>query len=1539
MAKKLNKNLVIALTGVGFVLTTAAGILMVYSFQEKDPAEFERKAKEYAEAKDWNRAALYYRKAYAAGEDTKYLILAGDMVYESGEEIKALSYYQNAINIDPQLLEAQEKTMDLLLEIAQLNPGYTENWTRLDEVASAILELENQSEHPKATYAKGLALIRTKDIDPRNEAKGFEYLKKAVSLDPDNVEYVRSLAVYYASQGEGQFAEAVNILADLVDRSTTPGENAAKARCYYAMVLIAGSNPDYDRAVELLEEASKLSGDDPEVQSFVQNQIGSFWFGRWADHRNANGPDDPQAIAAFEKAEQALRRSIEIEPEGYRSYLQLATLLKYNQQFEDAIVVCDKRLDGPHSRRGFQAAQTRAAIYALRLELATIKTMLAEQKPEGSSERDEILADAELEVEDALAEAPTGAEAHYRLGRIRFAQGRYPEAIKFFEKASELSPRIDPDTMFYLSHARLRLGQNGAARDAIVKAISVRNPQPRDWIQYGRILLKLGEPAEAREAVEQVLRNDPGNAEALLVKAGALDKLGESDQALQLLGGIKSESPKVVAAKAVTKAEKGDGEEAISDLLPYLEKDPTNYDLVSGMVAVYKKLDRTADAQRLLDATVAKVEDPYAFELLRLHLEQVSEEEFNQRHRELAAATSDEYSRAIRMAAFLQASDPENVEGQLEQYAKAKALINEGATEEAKKAGERGLRAIIARMFELAVFAKDDEMIESLVREAEKHDADGAGGLSYRGRQLVQQGLTLAQKARETEGDEADSLEQSAKGKFDDAINILQEALEAYPSSSSTHAALGDAYFSTQRFGEAKIAYQRSNEIAPDNPRVVRQLAILAQRTGDDAALKAWLEKCKTLIPNDPWVKDQLLLQQETENPEDGIAKRTKLLEQDPNDVANLSALANLYRQIGDAEKCQEMVAKMLEIQSDTRTIPFAANILRAVGKGGEALGVLKRFLREAPRDEKPLAQLLIAHHYQQLRDFGQAELAFLAAADIDPSVDVCVAIATFYYEMRRYASAKEWYDRAYEAAGPGSPQQAEIRRVQIDTLLRLDRVDEAAALAEAYRQESPDDPYVIFYESQVAARSGNMEEALDKLGRFIEMKPRDPIARYRMAQYLASRGDWQQASSILEDLRAIDPLALQYAPRVLLSQAYAMTGRMDLSLQELENIVQSDPDATPVAEELINRLVSARRYADAEQVITTMINRHPGQTRWLIRNADLAMMQFEAQGANQAQKQHHRNAAIRDLKKAVNMSGFEEKPTFRLLAVLLNLNAADEGVKYFEEQVPPNRRTAKLLTVYARLLANQGKQAAAADAYRFALLRSEFKSMEMIFTELIPFIKGSFGANAAKIFAEKPENPMLARANDHLVAILAMVDGDHTGAVEKFEDLLADAKTDEEKASIIFLKGYTLGLMGRNQEAKEAYDQVLALVPEHEMALNNIAYLLTDELGQPEQALDYARKAASLNASANVLDTLGWAYVKAGRLKDGIGRLSQARQMDSMHIAAAYHLGEAYRLSGDFENAAKVLKEAIQSPSKEYVEYKKLAAEALEKTQNGISN
>jgi putative PEP-CTERM system TPR-repeat lipoprotein len=111
----------------------------------------------------------------------------------------------------------------------------------------------------------------------------------------------------------------------------------------------------------------------------------------------------------------------------------------------------------------------------------------------------------------------------------------------------------------------------------------------------------------------------------------------------------------------------------------------------------------------------------------------------------------------------------------------------------------------------------------------------------------------------------------------------------------------------------------------------------------------------------------------------------------------------------------------------------------------------------------------------------------------------------------------------------------------------------------------------------------------------------------------------------------------------------------------------------------------------------------------------------------------------------------------------------------------------------------------------------------------------------------------------------------------------------------------------GNVADAKSGYRRVLDIEPQNATALNNLAWILTDE-GDPK-GLEYAEAAHRLAPfNPGVLDTLGVAVLKSGDAKRGTALLRMASALSPKQQDIRLHLAKALIASGDKAGARKEL-------------------------------
>ena len=126
--------------------------------------------------------------------------------------------------------------------------------------------------------------------------------------------------------------------------------------------------------------------------------------------------------------------------------------------------------------------------------------------------------------------------------------------------------------------------------------------------------------------------------------------------------------------------------------------------------------------------------------------------------------------------------------------------------------------------------------------------------------------------------------------------------------------------------------------------------------------------------------------------------------------------------------------------------------------------------------------------------------------------------------------------------------------------------------------------------------------------------------------------------------------------------------------------------------------------------------------------------------------------------------------------------------------------------------------------------------------------------------------------------------------------------------------------------KARDAYERLLKVNPDSPFALNNLAYLYSERLGQLDKAYNLAQKARGLLPAEPVIaDTLGWILYKKGDYQKALTSLQESAMNLPHNLEIQFHLGTASNMMNDREAARtafiKALSAANDFPKKEEVQ------------------
>jgi len=1494
--KQINKNLVVALTLCVFLAMVIASVLMLRQLQRADPKRFVAIAESYAEREEWAPAALFYGKAFANSDDPTHLVLQGDMLLEDGDVFNALNCWRQALVNDPELIAAHKRQLSLFLELAALYGG-VDRWLPLAESAEAFLDIEvelKDDEEAAARHARGLALVQLASQDASNVSKGLEDLKTASELDPSNLDYSIDYAAACIRHGSSEQGEG--ILRDLVERFDARGAESARARMVYAKYLgvrrpLETAELSFAEAERLFEESLLMAEGHPESLREAKLEFASFLAQRWADAVRTS-PEAAQTQALLDGARNFLEECIEADPDAYDAYLQLAMLYRAGQLYTDVADLCDRRLAQGFSRRGVKATKDKVSAFRLMTIAAEACVMLAVEagRVDEAGQKAQWLSRAEKYLADANAEFPEHPDVLTQTGRLKLAKGEERAALEDLRRADEYyraRDMINWDNKLLLARLHLKLDEPGAAKSVLEDVQEAAAGQRRTIFStlYAEAMLRVGELDRALAVAHRVLLHEPDNSEARRVKAAVYSLQGLHDRAGALLDSPLLRA--LVEARELTLA--GDREGAAELQLRALEQNPADVRLVATTVNDLLSLDRAPEARAVLKrALEADPENSFFAKMMVLARKELTDEERGKAMLDIIEAEPDAYQRAWDLM------DLYVRRGQL---AEALGAINDaerhlraGDTPFARNATKAQHRALLEAKLRVAAELEEGGAMAEARDSAVEHDVDGAGGKAILG------------------------LYHVYRQEMEQAISAFREVVDNQPTDAPSLARLGRCLEIVGRMNEARLFYEKATRVNPNEPAAHRGLAMIAKAHGDTETFERELDACARLIPEDQWVKSQLLARQEDADPQAALQKRRLMLETNPADRSNLYRLAILSEAVDDIAAADGYWETLLarttsaeDVLVSRSSVAVAAAYFRRTGRPEKSLELVTEYAQSRREvEEKANAQILIAAHHLHQGDTDLVQATLLAAADLAPTFEIVSSVGEFYLRNAdRPDEALKWFDRAMQIArAQGLPQLKQVLITRITCLAhrKVYDLERARSYVDEFIAEFPDDAEGHLLSSEVHTRAGQIDEAVAALSAYLKARPNDLYALSQRARHYVSQGLIAQAIEDLETIKRSDVAETgQVSARILLARLHFQAGHRGDWLRELESLAADAPESPVAVEELINAYIRERRFEDADKLATAQINRSGNKRdpRWFFLRSRIALEQDDY------------GRALDDAKRGAALTGYEPDGLLHLLGVCLRASRPDQGLKFYEQYATGQNVTPALVSRRARLLADTGRLAEAADEFRRAFDLTGGASREVIQAVTGELLGVSAPPDKLlSVFEGSSHSPEVSSANDRILARLYRRAGRTEEAIATLERLIDGAASDHQRTALLVELAESYHAAGDAERARAAYENALRLDGDNWVVLNNLAYVLCDVLGKHSVALPYARRAVAIADTPGTLDTLGWIYVGLGEYALAAAELSRAIRLDPELALAYYHLGEAYRRNGRFVEAKRILRE-----------------------------
>jgi tetratricopeptide (TPR) repeat protein len=806
--------------------------------------------------------------------------------------------------------------------------------------------------------------------------------------------------------------------------------------------------------------------------------------------------------------------------------------------------------------------------------------------------------------------------------------------------------------------------------------------------------------------------------------------------------------------------------------------------------------------------------------------------------------------------------------------AEAEASLKEAAT----IAPDDG--RVLELQFVAAILGKDMPQATRLAERAIQVNADRADGDTFRARLMISQ------------------------GNLKEAASLLERASQRGNANPAIYRMLGALQMQLGRGPEAVNSYRRAMELNPADVVSVKSYLTSLVQTGQRQTALGVARASEAIGRRDPEFFDMWLeLEADAGRLQFARERREEMHTLAPSDVPNTTALADLYIREQSFDKARPLID---DLRSKNDSI--AAAVLDArwyAGKGdiAKASDTFKSYVAKVQGAERSSAYMAYGQFMIQAGRLDDGLAAFRQATDTqDPkSMPVDLTIGEILLSHGRFADAESQFRKVLDA-GVADPQ-LQIHKRLIEAQIQQGNFKEAEKEFAGLGADADRDVELIAQRSQLLRDLGRSREARDLLDRAIEKFPDEPLPYLRRARLVMT--DPAYTSDAMADLATAIKLrptfwqALRTRAQLLIA-----AGKYDEAIRDLQAAAESAPGLDEIRFNLIDLQLTQNRDADAGASADAGIKLHTNDLRYTASLAD----RFAGAG---------RWAKAAELYRLMLKQRPDETAASACVNALLKGNppAVTDAEAVLATPGLDIEKSWRLLIARASIRKQQGKdgpmQADCVAALELVStpddLIAGFEAMRRVVGKPATIIEIVDRAWASrKIATDLSEWMVLARST-------AMLDepSRRSEGCAQLQSMAGEAKNPGVRVNASKAAAAALANDSRWDDAVKSLIVGLAVVPEDVVFNNNIAYMLSENLHKPADALPYAEKAFHLAPDdLNVIDTMATVYWSKGDREKAVetaGTGLRAPRADADKAPLALKLA-GWRLQTGDKTGAKAL-------------------------------
>ena len=666
-------------------------------------------------------------------------------------------------------------------------------------------------------------------------------------------------------------------------------------------------------------------------------------------------------------------------------------------------------------------------------------------------------------------------------------------------------------------------------------------------------------------------------------------------------------------------------------------------------------------------------------------------------------------------------------------------------------------------------------------------------------------------------------------------------------------------HFDAGRYDVAEIEYMNVLRLEPTNYAAIRDLGIMSYHQGRLPRALEFLNRAKLLDTNDIKARLHLgLAGLALGGYEEARQEAEFILDRQPTNGMAMLLFVDSSAKTNGSTAARQRLAALEAMAGNIPEFHVALGSLALRDRNLDAAEAsFERAVALGPKSS--LAHGAMANLYALRNDRPKAKSAFKTASDLAPARS---AHRIRYANFEAAAGDTNAALQVLEEISKEAPDYLPALLRQAEFALAARELQKCERLLSSVLQRDAVSLNAMQLRTELRVAQGDLPKALTELEQCIKVYPRLPQLHYRKAVICLANDDLPGAVTGLNRALALQPDFPEAS--MLLAQINIRKGDVDSAIKSLTAVLQNRQALVP-AQLLLATAYRARGNLDGA------LNIYLGMTRTLTNSAQPFLL------AGLVQRQQSKNAdARRSFERALELSSESLAPLEQLVDLDLEEKRFDAARGRVQRVIEHHPNAPQPFLLLAKVHLSQTNRAEA----EVALLKA---------VELAPNFQ----------------------AAQQLLAHVYVVSGRYEQALEGLQEVVSQNTND---IGSWFQIAQIQSSVSNHAAAKQTYETILRINPRFRPALNNLAWLYAEHLGDLDRAFDLANKArTSYPDDPHTADTLGWICHQRGDYARALGLIQQSADKLPDQPEVLFHLGMTHYMLGEEASARLTLQNALQ--------------------------